>query len=359
MWDGADYTLSVSTTDDFITKNVATSLAFKEEDLKALVDLTQNNIQEEKHWLSMFFVYLGSWLKVEEEVQLEDPDLILDQEPITPEQDGTDIWLQWEWILGRAEEALMKKEEENSEALKNELKELRKRANRLKTKPRFFDEAKNVFDTSLTLEDAITLQVNVLDSSKRSKIISDIISNNSNHWISFIRLAFFIDADDDFFIYKEVWEEGAYRKGVVGGLKEVAWKASHGNGKEGLTTNVLCDILWSLWNSLCFSISSVLDRPLTYDEQEGVASKICECKEELVKMWVSTIKNSLLGTSLAGQVVEKWREADRQRKAKLEVIKKQGSDAKYEYKKTVITAAERKPIGELRKMLESQLVFRS
>jgi len=159
--------------------------------------------------------------------------------------------------------------------------------------------------------------------------------------------------------YRESFPESTYQKGVVGGLKEAGWQASHGPGNAGLTFHVLGDITWAFWKMLVASVRYTLDREPVAEEMNRLAEKVCGCMEYLVELWFCTLKNSELGSSREGELPKRWAIEDEEAKKKIEAIKRAGVSARYEYKPVVVLDSERKQLTELKKFLETRLIFHS
>jgi len=79
--------------------------------------------------------------------------------------------------------------------------------------------------------------------------------------------------------------------GVVGGMKETGWQASHGPGDSGLTYQVLGDITWAFWKTLHSSLRWFLGRELTIVESSSLAEMIAGCQGKLIELWLETVNN--------------------------------------------------------------------
>eukprot|EP01101_Sappina_pedata_P009984 TRINITY_DN617_c0_g1_i2.p1 TRINITY_DN617_c0_g1~~TRINITY_DN617_c0_g1_i2.p1 ORF type:complete len:383 (-),score=121.11 TRINITY_DN617_c0_g1_i2:14-1162(-) len=289
----------------------------------------------------------------------------------------------WEYILTQAEEITQKKSLDEVDMLKSELRRLREHGQVLKQRPIFVQHARTAIE-KLTLDDAQELMTAHLDSSKRSSIINHIIRGVEQDWLDLIKRVFFstssaesaeeqekeanqINPDTEIF---EVWKkyEGSflernYQKNVSGAMKESAFMCSHGNGIEGLTPSVLGDMMWSIWNTLCLSLSNGLDRKLSEHERNILCRQVLGIQDDLIQMWLETIRNSRTGAEREGALPAKWKEEDELEKKRLEEIKKRGADAKYQAPQQSIRTPETvhhmKPeFHNLKNLLERTLEFR-
>lgn len=89
--------------------------------------------------------------------------------------------------------------------------------------------------------------------------------------------------------------------GVVGGMKETGWQASHGPGDSGLTHSVLGDITWAFWKTVNSSLRWSLDRELTPEESNALVERMAVCQAKLVDLWLTTVNNRYLLPSLASK----------------------------------------------------------
>ena len=175
---------------------------------------------------------------------------------------------------------------------------MRKNANLLKSRPEFLSAAKEALaNAQLSEEEKVMLNTVVLDANKRSKIVTDVVGHYSEEWLNFVEGVFFTQGEGGESLeahlraYRESYPDSTYQKGVVGGLKEAGWQASHGPGTVGLTYQILGDILWAFWKMLIASIRYTLDRELAPGEMHLLAEKLYECQNHLIEMWFGTIKN--------------------------------------------------------------------
>ncbi|KAL6075957.1 hypothetical protein QOT17_003267 [Balamuthia mandrillaris] len=415
-------------------------------------------------WLPAFVMQLSGWLvsaasstiyssspsstASTTETNSEDEDVI--------EEDSM-LWQDWEWILTEAEKFVIQRSKEEASTIQKELMKLRKGANLLKTKPLFHGYARLVFEElTLSGEDKEKLRTTVLDSSKRSKIVTDVVNAFEEEWLQFCALHFFeqlgpsqlskkgtitptqsVEREDEpevktketnctevseeqstekkeelndseqakddqvetsenensncigteeregmhkpeeipteeeqeeipakgtkeqWATFKEAWGESAYKKGVIGGMKEVGWQASHGPGGIGLNRHVLADIGWSFWKSIVSSLRWVLDRELRCEEQDLLAEKISYCMRPLAYLWWETIQNSEIGTSNAGILPAKWKKEQEKEEHRIRLLKKLNRHARYEGPTPPkVKSITRKQLTQLKSMLEQKLTFR-
>eukprot|EP01113_Clastostelium_recurvatum_P046026 TRINITY_DN8004_c0_g1_i1.p1 TRINITY_DN8004_c0_g1~~TRINITY_DN8004_c0_g1_i1.p1 ORF type:complete len:217 (-),score=12.78 TRINITY_DN8004_c0_g1_i1:65-715(-) len=173
-----------------------------------------------------------------------------------------DDWSEWEWVLSRTEEFLVKQSQVEIAKTLCELDSLRASPH-LKIKPIFL---KGAMETILSLrpEDRAELH-HSLDSSKRSKVITDIVRQFGDEWREWIRTHCF---EGDVQLQSEKWNrfilsysEQTYSKNTIGILREVGWQASH--GVDGtLSPRVLGDITWSICNALRGAIRGALEHDI-------------------------------------------------------------------------------------------------
>jgi hypothetical protein len=207
----------------------------------------------------------------------------------------SELWIEWEWILSEAEKFVCRRSVEEAKEIQNELSELRKNANLLKSRPTFLNAAKLALERApLTEEERIFLDTTILDSNKRSKIVADVVGRFEEEWRKMVE-GLFITEDENGeklrALYQESFKESLYEKGVIGGLKEAGWQASHGPGKAGLTAHVLGDITWAFWKRLVASVRYTLERDPAAEEMQIMAENVCGCQEFLVELWFTTVKN--------------------------------------------------------------------
>jgi len=327
------------------------------------------------------------------------------------------IWENWEWILSQAEELALKKSKEEHARIEKELQTLRKTAKQLRIRPLLITHAHHNLE-KMGLISMRTLHAAVLDSSKRSSLLSAIINKHANDWLAFIRATFFQTSEEPadaplppppslacsivaseirapteplaehheapqpttaeaqveaphspekearngtntgqpaiagdttckpapsqpdttasspsntpFQEYASQFFEGPYAKNTVGAMKEMAWMASHGSGKVGLSATVLGDITWSIWKVLTASISDTLGKPIPDTKGIALAEKLVEMQDDIIQIWDETTSNSRTGTEREGILPAKWKEEQIALRAKLKKIKEEGVDGKWE-----------------------------
>lgn len=308
-------------------------------------------------WLGHFVQQLSSWLTKQEtpgySLNLEDEDL-----------EDSDLWKEWEWIISETEKFVNEKAANEASAIRQELEQLRKTANLLKTRPVFIQAAKDTLMrlADLSERDQQQLADTPLDSNKRSKIVGDVVSLFAEEWKQRVKEIFFgnvADAAEQWKAYEEGYGESKYNKGVIGGMKEVGWQASHGPGDSGLTCAVLGDIAWAFWKTLVSSVRWTLETDLAAEDMESLAAHVSLCLPNIVQLWSETVKNSELGVSREGQLPKKWAQEDAERRKRLEEIKRRGAHARYEvHQKIEVRPFERKQLGALKRTLEMSLRFR-
>ncbi len=129
--------------------------------------------------------------------------------------------------MSETERVALQRSLEEAERIKSELSSLRRNANLLRARPYFLQNAKNVLQgKNFSLEDSFKLETTALDSSKRSKLISDVINSFADEWLECVKDSFFRDADPQVRqSFEESYRESTYHKGIVGGKRERGEKA--------------------------------------------------------------------------------------------------------------------------------------
>jgi hypothetical protein len=321
------------------------------EDESLITKIHQNAI-----WLSSFVTQLSHWLSSSQAI-----DLSAEEQAAQEASVNEDIWKDWEWIMSETEKFALQRNSEESESVKRELEELRHSANILKARPIFLQAAKQLLHSTLSNEDVHKLTTRVLDSSKRSKVVADVVTAYVPEWLQFVKELLFADKSETYAAYEDAFQETAYSKGVVGGMKETGWQASHGPGDSGLTYQVLGDITWAFWKTLHSSLRWFLGRELTIVESSSLAEMIAGCQGKLIELWLETVNNSETGAANEGKLPAIWAQEAKEEQARVKEIKCKGAHARYEYVPvvTVSTQENRKKLGELKNFLESRLQFRT
>jgi len=270
----------------------------------------------------------------------------------------------WEWILSKSEELNVNQSKKEAISIEEELKNLRKTGYSLKFRNFFLVRIARPAIEALSEEDRLALAI-VLDTSKVSKIINDIVSSTQDKWLRLIEAAFFSRETEDSELeekwkkFMETYQEKPYERNIVGSLKELAFSASHGPKDIGINERVLADILWSIWKTLMEAIRNALNRDLEYLELLLLANEISHVKEHLIHLWTSTVKISQVGTSHQGAVVMKWKEEQQQAKQEmLSKVKEMGVDAKWTGGKVnAMKKGEFKEFKRVQMTLEEKLSF--
>jgi len=262
----------------------------------------------------------------------------------------------WEWVLSRTEEFLLKQSENEIARTLSELSELRGVASYFKLKPVFLRRATDVM-LSLRPEDRAELQ-NPLDSSKRSKVITDVVRQYADEWKEWIRKRFFeknimAQQYDKWNKFSVSYCEQTYSKNTIGILREVGWQASHGIDGT-LSAKVLCDITWSIWNALRGAIRSAIEFDIPQDDLLALAEAVSKMEFDLTQLWLATIRTSKGGTQREGLVVTGWIAEEKIEQQRILDMKSLGQvDERYEGGRIEIHDWERKKAGEVRKIKNS------
>jgi len=252
---------------------------------------------------------------------------------------------------------------EETNAIKEEISKLKETGRLLKMRPLFFKRAKEALG-KLSPEEVEDLYTSILDSSKRSSIISRIVNSLGAEWLRFIKETFFSSEDkarEETFIekYQASYEEISYSKNIVGAMKESAFLSSHGPGSVGLSSAILGDMTWSIWSTLFSSLKPALNRDLTTEESYLLAEQVLTAQEPLIELWKQTVKNSRIGLSHEGILPAHWKQLEEQEKLRLAEIKKRGTDAQWHHSASSNSPPVAKAINvaDLRRILETRLQF--
>jgi hypothetical protein len=172
----------------------------------------QESLQPQNYWIVDIISRLSGWL-------WSNSSAVPPSDTTTSSPDAAQLWNDWEWVLSKAEEISMKHSTETSQHLKQELKQLHKTTQVLKFRSHFLKSAKNFFE-SLSNEELNSLQV-ALDSSKRSKLISDIVNSLEDEWFEYIRSTFFSEDSNSESFRASFKENPPYEKNIIGSVKEL------------------------------------------------------------------------------------------------------------------------------------------
>lgn len=179
----------------------------------------------------------------------------------------------------------------------------------------FAQTASTLFETVLSADDRSLLATERLDSADRSKVVADTANRHAAAWLEQLRSIFAASSSDNdtarlFCEWAARFEESKYSKGVVGEMKSVAWQASHASESSGLTSRLLGEVAWSLFNSLHLSLRIALGRELVDDETRRVLDAVQPCSATLLELWLQTARIGKHGRAREGRLGAIWREAD-------------------------------------------------
>ncbi|PRP80080.1 hypothetical protein PROFUN_10763 [Planoprotostelium fungivorum] len=273
--------------------------------------------------------------------------------PVKSSMSELPIELDWQWILGVAETIIVEQGQKRSDEIVKELKSIEaKSVLRFRS---YFSVAVRSHFSELDPSDRLTLK-EPLDPSKISMIVYHIINGQGERWFHFIT-KHIVDKNSgkDF---KDNYYEKPSQRNIVGALKELVLAASMGPKNEGLTSQMLTDIVWSIWRTLSSCLENHLQRALDAVESEGLARELLCTVEPFTRLWIDTVKTSRNGTSKAGAVTQRFRqEAETKRTALKQRVSLQGVDAKWmgfiRYDRPVEVT--RKRVKEVQDSLEGKL----
>eukprot|EP01027_Heterolobosea_sp_BB2_P022336 GEZU01032879.1.p1 GENE.GEZU01032879.1~~GEZU01032879.1.p1 ORF type:complete len:429 (+),score=107.30 GEZU01032879.1:345-1631(+) len=355
-------------------------------------DLTSNETgtSPKSGWMSDILSKLSSWLAVisssppsPRDSSLAEPakNGICNSGEANQQSNPDEEWDDWEWILSKTEEWIMKYSQEKASQIESELQQLRNKSRSLRTKPQFIKRAAEAID--LLTEDQKKDLLVTLDSSKRSKIISDAISSLEREWTRILKDKLFIDEKLSVWKrFKSFYTEQQYEKNLIGSMKEMGWKASHGAPGTGLTAKVLGDIIWCFYKTFTDELRNhiVIDLPTSTEagqtvpeELEREVSNRLQIIEDMVAMaqtpiinlWIDTTRNikSITERDAEGKLPIKWRQQELEKAfQRMQHVRRHGADASFLIEKQETKeerGIEREKLKELRKMLEEKLSFRS
>jgi len=200
----------------------------------------------------------------------------------------------------------------------------------------------------------------MLDSSKRAKIISDVVHQFESEWRDFIEQRFFNSVDSYILRdFRESFMEQPYSKNTVGAMKEFAWKASHGNGSVGLTDTILSEIVWSLFSTFILALRDNLNhtKEITDNDLQAMAEEIGKSTESIATLWLETVQKSKFGIAHEGILVAKWQKEELAKRKRLDHLKKMGAvDGKYIGGKVYVAPHEHASVelANVKQILESK-----
>ena len=305
-----------------------------------LIEDYERELQDEQgNWIYDLLQGISGWLySTQANKDLSHQDLtgskILPDEPLKENKSldesviDESFWNEWEWVLSRTEEIAIQQSEKRKKQIDRELKHLRREASHLQQRPYFVSKAQAILSVAsleesnldfkgIFTQNQIDLIENVpLQASLRSKLLRDIIDQFSQEWLSFIGNTFFNDepvdipGDDNYAIFIENYAETTYSKNITGALVSMGFLASHGSG-EVLTAQVLGDILWSWWSTLCRSIQEILDdKKCTQESLEKLAHQIIKSGPVIARVWCETVEHSHKTKDSTGILPEKWKQQE-------------------------------------------------
>jgi hypothetical protein len=265
----------------------------------------------------------------------------------------------WYYVLNKTEEFLIEQSLNDSIKIQNELTRIKQKGQFIGTKLKFIQLSKEKF-ASLKIEDQKILEYSFLASDKKNSIISRLVKNYQTDWLTFIETNFLLENQKS--LYNPLYWEKGYQKNIVGGIKDSMFLASHGIKTKGFTALLLADILWSIWNTLYFSLKNEFSIIFLADQADLFISKIFECSDMLITLWLKTISNSQFGSKHEGLIVAQWKEKEKEmERKKLEKISQFGIDASFLLKDNrLIPSGDsiKRDNHQIKSLLEKKLIFR-
>jgi len=260
-----------------------------------------------------------------------------------PSPPKVEFWTEWEWILSQAERITIRQAESQNKRIQEELYDLREKGTRLQKRWYFIEEANKALST-WSESDQSLLNSKSLEASLRSKLLRDVVMHFADQWYQEIAREFFhdgpLDSDSESgsttskeelaSIFAESFYEKPYAKNIVGALVSLSFVASHGRDEQ-LTPNVLGDILWSWWSTLCGAVREILQvHSLTSSGSELLMKQVIQAAPMVVDLWVNTLKNSEQSINLQGILPKAWQETAKLEEERLQNLKDSNKiDARY------------------------------
>mmetsp|Transcript_9915 Transcript_9915/g.13368 ORF Transcript_9915/g.13368 Transcript_9915/m.13368 type:complete len:434 (+) Transcript_9915:65-1366(+) len=270
--------------------------------------------EPEEDWLSDLVSYLSEWLTFSlgfSERKIQSSKTEEESVSLT-----ASFWAEWEWILSRSEELAMKHAQKQSNTIRNELASLKQRANLFKLRP-FFRHSTNCFWESLDPAIAERLKES-LDASKRNKIMRDMVKSLKKEWMENFEEIIFSKSQKEEVAssFESLFDEKPYEKNLEGAIVSMAFFASHGAVKDGLTSVLLSEILWNIWSVLWKSIQKYVEEErfsvsMNQKEAEEVAKETLKALPVIINLWAETAKNAKGGSEREGKLVNEWIEEER------------------------------------------------
>jgi len=272
--------------------------------------------------------------------------------PITNSSTGEENILQdWEIILSTTEKFI----HHQNEKVKHELTTLRRISNHVGYRSRIIQKVQTHYQI-LDKKIAKSLIDSRLDSSKRNRLIKDLINTYQQQWLQFLvqiinfnscltELVILLNNSNSIITpstitctpsstlvintLKDNWLEDKYSKNICGELLSLAFQASHPSENNGLTYVVIGDMLWAMFLCLSRQLTSIMNRTLYQYESDLLLDQVFNLLNSLITSWhhVSSISGSILERS--GLLPIKWHNEHIESLSKIDQIKLKGVDAKF------------------------------
>lgn len=244
------------------------------------------------------------------------------------------IMQNWEWMLSTAETIAQQQDQRRSEEIRKELEAIKRVSNSVHYR-KLILQAVTQYWSTLSAETVATLTSSRLDASKRDRICRDLIRQNADMWLRQILTQIFMPADTtnpnqvnlEAFLLADTagfagrWKEQPYKKNICGEMAVMAFRASHPCQDRGLTPSLAAEILWSLHLSVSREISLDVNRTLSEQEFAFLGNLLSQVIGDLVALWNTTTVATGNITERAGQLPQKWAQADQREQERLAHIK--------------------------------------
>lgn len=266
--------------------------------------------------------------------------------------DDSDLEKDWEIIVTNTEKIM-----ENTKAdVANELNNLRKLGQGIKIRSQIIPSINSIYH-NINPKIMSNILSSKLNCGQRSAIIRKYIDNNNKIWkelvtsiivkhhltttLSVVLMNPIGDSKNPSCIKQDLslhpikdclekineqWEHEKYKKNICGEIGSLMIQSSQCSETQGLNTNVLADMIWSVYLCLSKFIIITIDRKLYQSEISLLLEHINNTVISLIETWdiCATISGNV--NERMGQINKKWKEQEHDKKHISEVVKYQSID---------------------------------
>lgn len=290
------------------------------------MNININNTDDtSKHGFSLWSLLTGMFEWFSQNPSNENPDRIVEG---------------WTMFLNSAEEQAQKYAEKKAEETKKEISSLKILTSSASYRPQIIQHVQTTFQ-SLDTETCKILLQSRLDASKRYSIIRDVIKLCQKQWLQVICQIIckhhiclslnkqHLNPMQSIDIFKSQWLEQKYQKNICGKVSSLVLQASNMSEQSGCTHRILSDMLWSVYLSLSKELNTFLGRSLFPEENRKIHEVVVQSSDVFIRLWkkVSVITGNI--SQREGLLPSKWEREKIEHIERIQQIKTNGADAKY------------------------------